>query len=88
MNALQELGISRRREDMSPDGFLQVSLDAEGDFIVTVSDGRKTTSVEFVCHCAKSPAVIEALRNLKSAIDQDNKLATAILFYEGSKYGR
>lgn len=74
MDVLQEHGISRRTEDMSPDGFLQVSRDAEGDFIVTVSDGRKTTSVEFVCHCSKSPEVVKALEKLKSAIDQDNKV--------------
>lgn len=73
MDTLHELGISRRSEDMSPDGFLQISQDAEGDYVITVCDGRKTTSVEFVSHCAKSPAVIDALENLKRAIDQDNK---------------
>lgn len=64
MDSLQELGISRRKEHMSPDGLLNVFRDTEGDFIVTVSDGRKTTSVEFVCHRSNSPAVIEGLKKL------------------------
>lgn len=71
--ALQKLGISQRREDMSANGFLQVSQDHEGDFIVTVCDGRKTTSVEFVVHCPRSQNVLEALKRLKTAIDDDNE---------------
>lgn len=71
---LQELGISRRREDMTPDGFLQVTQDSEGDYVVTVCDGRKTTSVEFVVHCPRSRNVIEALAILKAAIDADNEV--------------
>lgn len=72
MTELKSLGISRRSEDMSNSGFLQVSQDPEGDYAVTVCDGRKTVSVEFVAHCSKSPAVYEALRALKAAIDADN----------------
>lgn len=70
---LAKLGISRRADDMSHEGFLQVMCDPEGDYVVTVCDGRKTVSVEFVVHCPRSRNVLEALQNLKAAIDADNK---------------
>lgn len=69
---LKEIGISRRRDDMSETGFLQVMVDNEGDYGIMVSDGKRCTQVEFVVHCCRSPKVIEALALLKTAIDEDN----------------
>lgn len=74
IQSLESLGISRRSDDMSQNGFMQVMRDAEGDYVVTVCDGKRTASVEFVVHCPRSRHVIEALKALKDAIDADNAM--------------
>jgi hypothetical protein len=74
-------GRARRKEDMSPDGFLDVFIDTDNnDIHVTVcgeSHGEMViASVEFCCvgiGGGKSPKTREALRNLFKAIREDNK---------------
>lgn len=72
---------ARRKEDMSPDGFLDVFIDTDdNDIHVTVCgeghDGEMViASVEFCCTGmggGKSPKTREALRNLFKAIKEDN----------------
>ncbi len=72
--------IYERREDMSPEGRLQVLIQADGDVIITAMspdlDGRLTTaSVEFCAPGAgggRSPKTKAALIELARAILEDN----------------
>lgn len=72
----------RRKEDMSPDGFLEVFVDTDNnDIHVSVfSDDRcgdtVYASVEFCCvgfGGGQSPRTREALRNLAEAMRLDNE---------------
>ena len=71
--------IVERYEDMSPDGRLRLLQQEDGDVIVAIvpaSDSRRPmVEVEF-CSCGagggQSPKTLEALRNLITAMHQDN----------------
>lgn len=71
-----------RREDMSPDGKLQLFIQNDGDVIVQIVSRRdeewRMASVEF-CSCGsgggRSPRVLGALRELARAIAADNEAA-------------
>ena len=74
---------SQRIEDMSPDGKLGVHIQNDGDVIITmcryVKDDPEASfdsNLEF-CTCSmgggRSRHTLAALRNLKIAIDMDNK---------------
>jgi hypothetical protein len=73
----------RRKEDMSPNGMLEVFLDSDNnDIHVTVfeDDGNgnldSMSSVEFCCLGSgggQSPHTMKALRDLAKAIELDNK---------------
>lgn len=69
-----------RREDMSPSGRLRLTLQVDGDVMVTVvpdpdAPDWERDSVEF-CSCGmgggKSPRTLQALRDLAVAMEQDN----------------
>lgn len=65
-----------RLEDMSPDGYLRVSLDNCGDVHVEVFNGDAFASVEFCTGAGgggKSPRIRQALIALMVAIEADNK---------------
>ena len=65
-----------RLEDMSPNGYLRVSLDNCGDVSVEVFNGEAFASVEFCAGAGgggKSPRVRLALVALMVAIEADNK---------------
>lgn len=73
---------ARRKEDMSPDGFLEVFIDTDNnDIHVSVCSedhgGEMVfASVEFCCvgmGGGQSPRTREALRNLAEAIKLDNE---------------
>lgn len=72
--------VVERREDMSPDGRLQLIVQADGDIIVHVIPGLETAwyashAVEFCCVGAgggRSPNVRKALMDLYKAIEKDN----------------
>lgn len=67
-----------RPEDMSEDGRLSVFRDNEGDIHIRVippldrSDDY-APSVEFVCHCQRSPRTVAALNALLEAMRLDNE---------------
>jgi hypothetical protein len=73
----------RRKEDMSPNGMLELFLDNDNnDIHITVfeDDGNGTletmASIEFCCFGAgggQSPHTMNALRELAKAIELDNK---------------
>lgn len=73
----------RRKEDMSPNGMLEVFIDTDNnDIHITVyeDDGNgkieSMASVEFCCVGAgggQSPNTMNALRELAKAIELDNK---------------
>ncbi len=67
----------RRLEDMSPDGFLELIQQDDGDIIVMVKEadedgeyGRRV-SVEFCLSGTRSPKTREALRLLMGAMRED-----------------
>lgn len=67
-----------RPEDMSPDGRLSLFRDSEGDIHVRVIPPMErqddyAPSIEFVCHCQRSPRTVEALNNLLEAMRLDNE---------------
>jgi len=67
-----------RPEDMSPDGRLSVFRDSEGDIHIRVIPPleRKddfAPSIEFVCHCQRSPRTVAALNDLLEAMRLDNE---------------
>jgi hypothetical protein len=66
-----------RREDMSPDGQLRVTLADDGDMHVAVMDGAgNSVTVEFCSMGAGgggSPRTNKALRDLFVAMAQDNE---------------
>lgn len=66
-----------RQEDMSPTGRLRVTLQVDGDIIVTATDGDgNQTSVEFCSITSgggESPRTQQALRDLYIAMELDNK---------------
>jgi len=73
---------ARRKEDMSPDGFLDVFIDTDNNDIHVTVGGESyggemvIASVEFCCTGTgggKSPKTREALRNLFKAIREDNE---------------
>ncbi len=67
-----------RREDMSPEGKLQLTVQADGDIIVTCYQPDRNgaydavASVEFCTSGGRSPHVMRALRELWKAIGRDN----------------
>lgn len=65
-----------RQEDMSPTGRLRVTQQADGDVIVTATDGKgNQTSVEFCSITSgggQSPRTLKALRDLYIAMELDN----------------
>ena len=66
-----------RQEDMSPTGRLRVTLQVDGDVIVTATDGDGNhTSVEFCSITSgggQSPRTQKALRDLYIAMELDNE---------------
>lgn len=75
-----DITIATRYEDMSPDGYLRIMQQEDGDMIVTIfpeEDKRRSAfpSVEF-CSCAggggRSPHTRAALQALMVAIQKDN----------------
>lgn len=64
-----------RLEDMSPNGHLRLTLDADGDVCVEVFDGEQFARVEF-CNGAggggQSPRVRAALLAVMVAMEEDN----------------
>jgi hypothetical protein len=66
-----------RKEDMSPDGHLRLTLQDDGDVLVTAMDHHgNATTVEF-CSTGSggggSPRTLQAVRNLFIAMAQDNE---------------
>lgn len=73
----------RRYEDMSPDGYISLMVEEDGDVILMVQQGEVSggldnfhmATVQF-CHAfggGQSPNVRNALLHLIQAIQQDNK---------------
>lgn len=64
-----------RHEDMSPDGWLQLYWQDDGDIIVVVKpegEGEIPHSVEFCNSGGRSPNTLKALRDLFTAMEVDN----------------
>lgn len=73
-----------RKESMSPDGFLKLIQQEDGDMIVVVAGGRacdgvdRAASVEFCTPMSGgggSPATYAALVQLAKAMNEDNREA-------------
>lgn len=71
-----------RKEDMSPDGYLRLTMEADGDVIISVASGGASGGVEGfadVQFCTKfggggaSPRTHKALRELMRAMAEDNR---------------
>lgn len=71
-----------RKEDMSPDGYLRLTMESDGDIIVSVASGGPNGGVENfadVQFCTRfggggaSPETHRALRELMRAMAIDNK---------------
>jgi hypothetical protein len=69
--------MTTRREDMSPEGQLRVTLADDGDALVSVMDNTgNSVTVEFCSLGAGgggSPRTIKAIRDLFAAMAQDNE---------------
>lgn len=68
----------KRFEDMSPDGFIKLLRQADGDVILQVSgkdwvDKLQTVDVEFCTSGGQSINTLLALINLIEAVKQDNE---------------
>lgn len=64
----------QRPEDMSPDGYLMLYLQADGDIIVVIRpEGGFSAehSVEFCNSGGRSPRTLKALRALFEAMEED-----------------
>jgi hypothetical protein len=66
-----------RKEDLSPDGHLRVTLQDDGDVLITAMDQHgDAVTVEF-CSTGSggggSPRTLKAIRNLFIAMAQDNE---------------
>lgn len=71
-----------RKEDMSPDGFLRLTMEEDGDVIVSVASGEPNGGVDRfadVQFCTSfggggaSPKTHKALRELMRAMAEDNR---------------
>ncbi len=69
----------RRLEDMSPDGFLELYQQDDGDIIITVkesdNEGGNRASVEFCMSGTRSRQTVTALRMLMGAMREDAGMA-------------
>ncbi len=67
----------RRPEDMSPDGYLELFQQDDGDIIVEIysTEGgvAQMISVEFCLSGGRSPWTLEALRHLMEAMRKDER---------------
>ena len=66
------VGHAKRREDMSPTGFLELFRQDDGDIVVKVwGEGFNGNSVEFCTSGGHSPKTLAALRQLMQAMAED-----------------
>lgn len=78
---LESRNFYRRNEDMSPDGFLQVFIEDDGDVIVSICNGAKSVDeysfaqAQFCAYSGggRSPKVREAVLALAMAIIEENQ---------------
>lgn len=70
--------VEKRQEDMSPDGFLELIQQDDGDIIVSITEAgdpdghRRFADVEFTLSGGHSHHTLEALRNLMDAMKRDD----------------
>jgi hypothetical protein len=71
-----------RKEDMSPDGYLRLTMEQDGDIIITVASGGANGGLEQfadIQFCTTfggggaSPKTHKALRELMQAMAEDNR---------------